>query len=170
MPLRLTSSEIDARCRELLAPITMRITRKLGPEAADLTGSCLLEALHKYDSSKGVQLEPWVRYKTLQLVKDTLRQQNGRKGGARYAALASQSEVQDFDALEAVPDDRGPLEAKETVALALKKLSKIGKWRRLLFLGHMQSFTLREIQGVLGVSKPHIYREASELRQLLSVN
>ena len=170
MPPRLTNTEIDTRCRELLAPVTARIARKLGPEAADLTGGCLLTALRKYDASKGVQLEPWVRYKTLQLVKDALRQQNGRKGGTRYAALASQSEVQDFDALEAVPDDQRPLEAKETVSLALKKLTKIEKWRRLLLLGHMESFTFKEIQGVLGVSKPHIYREASELRQLLSVN
>ena len=150
--------------------MTILIGRKLGPEAADLTGGCLLGALRKYDPSKGVQLEPWVRYKTLQLVKDALRKQDGRKGGARYAANASRSEIQDFDALEAVPEAGKPLEAKETLGMALKKLNRIGKLRRQIFLGFMESFTLKEIQGVLDVSKKQICAEASELRQLLSAN
>ncbi len=170
VPNRLTDREVEAYCGEFLAPVTLYIGRKLGPEAADLTGGCLLQALRNYDKSRTAlaSLPSWVRSKTRYLVIEALRSQDGRKGGYKYAARAAQTTLEDFDALPEQPHVGEALEAEESLLSALRKAAGAGRLQRWLILGRLYDFTVKDIQESTDVSPDKIYKEAAHLRQLLA--
>jgi DNA-directed RNA polymerase specialized sigma24 family protein len=166
----LTDTEIAHYCTELLGPTTIHVGRRLGPEAADLVGGCLLLALRKYDKSKNKDLVPWVRYKTRCLVTDALRAEQGRKGSAKYTALYSRSDISAFDAVEGPPEAGKAMEEQETLSAALKRVAQVGRLQRWLIIGGLWGFTNKDIKGIVDVSEREIRSEVSHLRQLLSPN
>lgn len=167
----LTDKQIATHAGRLLDPMTKLVAKKLGQNAADHAGSCLYDALKKYDTERSEDLDQFVRNKTLNLVKDTIRELDGRKGTARYEA--NRRSVQEFDAYDAVEKTESVtrLEKREQLAQALNTMNGLRAVPRWLLLAKMfGDFTNVDLTRILNVSERQLCRESAELRQLLSVN
>lgn len=169
MPL--SESDIATHCRNLLDPVTRHIRKKMGAEAAEHAGSCLFESLRKYDASHGMSIRSWVLSKTPLLVIEAMRELDGRKGTARYAAQAARTTIEDFDASEVDHDVSEALAGQESLAAAMKTIEETSRLQRWILMGRvLGGFTNADLKGIVDVSEKQIRREVNNLRQLVSLD
>ncbi len=162
---RLSPQEIRNHCSTYLVPVTDIIRRKLGDEAADLTGLCLLKALRKYKPVRG-DLAVYLKTKTYLLVVDELRTQDGRKGTQRHEFFSRQFALEDYDesVSETAPDtdDAG-------MGQVIKMIESTALLQKAILIGQvLGEFTYADFKRGWDVSESTIHRSVAEIRQSLS--
>lgn len=168
MPL--TEAEISQHCKDLLDPVTRYVAKSLGDEASDHTGLCLWQALQKYDPSKG-NLIPFAKTKTRLLVIEAMRQLDGRKGSAKYAANSTKTQIEDFDGQYTDQEVGRAAEASEALAKTMKRIEIAASYQRWIMIGRaLCNFTPQteaaRFQKFFDVSPSVVTSQAAAIRYL----
>lgn len=163
--MKLTPAEISSWCEKLLKPLTRNVWSKMGEQASEHTGECLHRALCLFDGPREPgRVESYAATKTMYLVIERCRSLQGRKGSARYAAVSSQTALQDFDEdteMHGMSEAGGvedELDAEENLARAAKWIESSVRLQKAVLIGRVfGEFSDADLRKILDVPQATLY-------------